>query len=147
LIASCNLECENPAQNNKKLTKNNKSTFNAIFLSISHQGTAASSMRIIVGDHNYNVAGEGEQYILVASKLEHPSYNPGNSQAYDFALLKLATPVTLPSAKAGLVCLPTDLSQTFEGATLTIRLSFQDHLLKSMFTSLCKFLHSVPLLH
>jgi len=84
------------------------------------QGTAASSMRIIVGDHNYNVAGEGEQYILVASKLEHPSYNPGNSQAYDFALLKLATPVTLPSAKAGLVCLPTDLSQTFEGATLTI---------------------------
>ncbi len=91
----------------------------------SNQGTAASSMRIIIGDHNYNVVGDGEQFILVESKLEHPKYNPENSQAYDFAILKLVRPVTLPSATAGLVCLPSDLSQTFEGATLTIRLSHQ----------------------
>ena len=82
-------------------------------------------MRIIIGDHNYNIAGDGEQYILVASKLEHPKYNPANSQAYDFAILKLASPVTLPLATAGLVCLPSDLSQTFDGATLTIRLQNQ----------------------
>jgi hypothetical protein len=80
-------------------------------------------MRIIIGDHNYNVAGDGEQFILVSSKLVHPRYNAGNSQAYDFAILKLATPVSLPSATAGLVCLPSDLSQTFDGATLTIRYS------------------------
>jgi hypothetical protein len=78
-------------------------------------------MRVIVGDHNYNIAGDGERYISVASKLENPRYNPANSEAYDFAILRLATPVTLPSATAGLVCLPSNLSQTFEGATLTIR--------------------------
>jgi len=87
-------------------------------------------MRIIIGDHNYNVVGDGEQFILVESKLEHPKYNPRNSEAYDFAILKLARPVTLPSSTAGLVCLPSDLSQTFEGATLTIRFSHQHQFYK-----------------
>jgi hypothetical protein len=64
--------------------------------------------------------GDGEQYFNIRSKLEHPNYNAGNALAYDFSILQLATSVTVPSPTAGIVCLPTVLSQTFVGETLKI---------------------------
>jgi secreted trypsin-like serine protease len=80
----------------------------------------ASTFWIIVGDHNFQVTGDGEQYYLVSKKLEHPSYNSPKSEAFDYSLLKLSTPVPLPSATAGLVCIPSDTTQTFAGVSLKI---------------------------
>jgi len=59
------------------------------------------------------------QYINVESILIHPQYAPGQTTlwANDYSLLRLVSPVTL-STTAGLVCLPPDVSQTFEGAGL-----------------------------
>jgi hypothetical protein len=75
---------------------------------------------VIVGDHNFLTTGDGEQFFNIRSKLEHPNYNLGNALAYDFSILQLATSVTVPSATAGIVCLPTVLTQTFVGETLKI---------------------------
>ena len=83
-------------------------------------GRSAASIRVIVGDHNFQVTGDGEQYFAVQSILIHPNYNFANSLAFDFSILKLATAVVLPSPTAGIVCLPLDVSQTFAGASLTI---------------------------
>jgi hypothetical protein len=64
---------------------------------------------VILGDHNYNVAGDGEVFITVQTKLEHPQYNRV-TYIYDFSLLRLATPAVL-SSNVALVCLPPDVSQ------------------------------------
>jgi hypothetical protein len=53
--------------------------------------------------------GDGEVFINVQSKLEHPQYN-SNTLIYDYSLLRLATPAVL-SANIGLVCLPADTTQ------------------------------------
>ena len=82
--------------------------------------SSVSSFRVIVGDHNYLASGEGEQFINVRSKLEHPGFNPASSYAFDFSILRLDTSVTVPSPTAGIVCLPSDLSQTFVGENLKI---------------------------
>jgi len=56
--------------------------------------------------------------------------------------LKLSTPVNIPSATTGIVCLPPDLSQTFAGSSLTVSGwgltsggGFQSPVLKSAFLS------------
>jgi secreted trypsin-like serine protease len=80
----------------------------------------ASSLRIIVGEQDFTITGDGEQYHLVSEKLDHPNYKSDHSEANDFSILKLSTPVMLPSETAGLACLATDTTQTFVGETLTI---------------------------
>jgi secreted trypsin-like serine protease len=83
-------------------------------------GRAFSSIRVIVGDHSFTVTGDGEQFFNVQNVFVHPLYNPVNFWAYDYSILRLATPVTIPSATTGVVCLPPDTTQTFAGATLTV---------------------------
>ena len=83
-------------------------------------GRTPSSMQVIVGEHNLAVTGDGEQFFNVQSILIHPLYNQSNYWAYDYSILKLATPVTIPSATTGVVCLPQDTSQMFVGATLAV---------------------------
>jgi trypsin len=91
-------------------------------------GRSASSMQVIVGDHDFTIAGDGEQNFNVQNILVHPQYNPANFWAYDYSILKLASPVSLPSAgatalpssTAGIVCLPPDTTQMFVGTNLTV---------------------------
>ena len=83
-------------------------------------GRAAASIQVIVGDQSFSVTGDGEQFFNVQNILVHPLYNPPNMFAYDYSILHLATPVTIPSATTGVVCLPPDVSQTFVGSTLTV---------------------------
>ena len=56
----------------------------------------------------------------MAKILNHPDYNERTTN-YDFALLKLRTPVDF-CAKAHIrpVCLPTDASQTYAGSVATV---------------------------
>ena len=83
-------------------------------------GRTACSIQVIVGDHNFTVTGDGEQYFNVQNVLVHPLYNESNTWSFDYSILRLATPVTIPSPTAGVICLPPDTTQTFVGTTLTI---------------------------
>jgi secreted trypsin-like serine protease len=83
-------------------------------------GRAASSIQVIVGDQSFSVTGDGEQFFNVQNILVHPLYNLTNMFAYDYSILRLSTPVTIPSATTGVVCLPPDVSQTFAGTTLIV---------------------------
>ena len=81
-----------------------------------------SGIKVVVGEHNWQLGGDGEQYIPVESVLLHPLYNSTNGAAYDYSLVKLATPVNIPAVNStvGLACLPPDVTQTFEGTNLTV---------------------------
>ena len=83
-------------------------------------GFTASSIQVIVGDHNLTVKGDGEKNYNVQSILVHPQFSPPKVYAYDYSILRLATPVNIPSTSAGVVCLPPDVTQTFVGTTLTV---------------------------
>ena len=75
----------------------------------------------MLGEHDYNTAGETDRLRLrVVKILNHPDYNERTTN-YDFALLKLRTPVDF-CAKAHIkpVCLPTDASQTYAGSVATV---------------------------
>jgi len=63
---------------------------------------AANQMRVRVGDWKPTEASSNRQEVRVAKIFSHPSYR---GQNYDYALLKLAAPVTL-NACVGTVCLP-----------------------------------------
>ena len=64
------------------------------------------------------VTGDGESYYNVASILNHPLYNAANLWLNDFSILRLSSSVPLSSSSVGLVCLPPDVSMTFEGQRL-----------------------------
>ena len=83
-------------------------------------GRNTASLRVIVGDHNFLVSGDGEQLFNVQSNLVHPNYNPNTLWSNDYAILKLSTPVNIPSSTTGIVCLPPNVSQTFAGSDLTV---------------------------
>ncbi len=81
--------------------------------------TTPSSIRVIVGDHSFSVTGDGEQFFNVQSILVHPQYN-STDDSYDYSILRLVSPVTVPSPTTGVICLPPDTEQTFVGAALTV---------------------------
>jgi trypsin len=79
------------------------------------------NIKVTVGKHNRNIKEDGEQTFTVLSNTVHPQFN-SSILDNDFALLKLSTPVNIPltNSNVGIVCLPTDLSQTFVGTKLTV---------------------------
>jgi secreted trypsin-like serine protease len=83
-------------------------------------GRTRESIQVLVGDHSFSVTGDGEQFINVQSIVIHPLYNPANFWAYDYSILRLVRPVTVPSPTTGVICLPPDTKQTFVGTTLTV---------------------------
>lgn len=80
-------------------------------------GFTASQLKVALRDIKFNV-NDGEIFINVKTIKDHPNYN-SNSQDNDFSLLELVSPAPISSA-VGIACLPPDVSQTFEGTTLTI---------------------------
>ncbi len=85
------------------------------------QGYPVSNVVVSVGDHNFLVDGDGEQYILASSVLIHPLFN-STTAAYDYAIIKLSTAVIIPATNAttGIVCLPPDTTEQFVGINLTV---------------------------
>lgn len=81
-------------------------------------GTPADQFYVRVGDHNRDQT-DGETVYLVATKLEHPSYNTSVEYAFDFSILRLNKLVSLNDF-VSLVCLPVNDEEDFAGAKLTI---------------------------
>ena len=80
-------------------------------------------MQVLLGEHDYNTAGETDSLRLKVGKiLNHPDYNERTTN-YDFALLKLRTPVDF-CAETHMhirpVCLPPDATQTYAGSVATV---------------------------
>ena len=60
--------------------------------------------RVVVGDHDLYIKGDGEKNFLVESWVSHPQYNPRNTD-YDYAIITLQKPIEF-SFSALPVCLP-----------------------------------------
>ena len=60
--------------------------------------------RVVVGDHDLYIKGDGEKNYLVESWVSHPQYNPRTTD-YDYAIITLQKPIEF-SFSALPVCLP-----------------------------------------
>lgn len=80
---------------------------------------APNSRLVIVGEYNLNQTDPLERKIAVSSITIHPKYKTGGVM-YDYALLKLETPLDFSGADKGLmpICLPTK-NQVFANQTCT----------------------------
>jgi secreted trypsin-like serine protease len=85
------------------------------------KGFAPAKVFIVVGDHNIPIRGDGEQFFFASNVLIHPLYNEV-SLAYDYAIVRLPTPVVIPDINSfnGIVCLPPDTNEQFVGTNLTV---------------------------
>jgi secreted trypsin-like serine protease len=79
-------------------------------------------LKVVVGEHNLNIIGDGEQTFSVIKITVHPLYNGAISRDYDIAIFQILPSVNIPTttANVGIVCLPPDVTQTFEGAVTTV---------------------------
>ena len=64
-----------------------------------------NSLRVVLGEHDYNATGDGEKYFKIQSRRIHPKFDLLKTSRYDFSLFELAKPVKL-SKKINIVCLP-----------------------------------------
>ncbi|XP_066986717.1 serine proteinase stubble-like [Macrobrachium rosenbergii] len=84
-------------------------------------GVAASSVNVVVGEHNWATTSESTvtKRILASQIIIHPSYIL-SSVDNDIALIKLATPITFqPDNKIAPVCLP-DAGNLYENVNAVI---------------------------
>jgi len=79
-------------------------------------GSAASSIRVILGEHN--IADSDFNRVDVAEIINHPNYNSQTTDN-DYAILRLANPVTFTN-EVSPACLPADLSATYAGVLATV---------------------------
>jgi secreted trypsin-like serine protease len=68
------------------------------------RNSAASSIYVVVGEHDLTKS-DGEKYVRVCSKAEHPSYNSRTTD-YDYAVLTLCEELNFAKDVAP-VCMPT----------------------------------------
>ena len=54
------------------------------------EGKTPGTILVVVGEHNYQVVGDGEDYYDVMEIITQPSYNPEESHINDLALLKFS---------------------------------------------------------
>ena len=84
-------------------------------------GRSISSFAVSVGEHDYNVKGDGEQIVHVQAIIQHPRYNTIRGSSFDFTLLKLSEAAVMSKFQyTGIVCLPRDVPEHLAGADLTI---------------------------
>lgn len=72
------------------------------------QGTAASNIWVLVAEHDLTKS-DGERYVRVCGKAEHPNYNSRTTD-YDYATLTLCEELTWAKDVAP-VCMPTTSGQ------------------------------------
>ena len=73
-------------------------------LTAAHCQTPVSNFKVVVGEFDVSRA-DGEQRISPSQWIQHPNYNSGTTNN-DFAIIKLATPVSF-SSTVNPACLPT----------------------------------------
>ena len=62
--------------------------------------------RVVVGDHDLYISGDGEKSFLVESWVSHPQYNPRNTD-YDYSIITLKYPIDFSMSLSAMpVCLP-----------------------------------------
>jgi secreted trypsin-like serine protease len=85
------------------------------------KGLAPASVVVVVGDHDINLAGDGEKIFNVSNILVHPLYDE-ESVAYDYSIIRLTSSVVIPAMNSftGIVCLPPDPNEQFVGTNLTV---------------------------
>jgi len=79
-------------------------------------GSAASSIRVILGEHN--IADSDFNRVDVAEIINHPNYDSSTTDN-DYAILRLANPVAFTN-EVSPACLPADLSATYAGVLATV---------------------------
>jgi len=72
------------------------------------KGTSAGNIWVVVGEHDLTKA-DGEKYVRVCGKAEHPNYNSGTVD-YDYATLTLCEDLAFAQDVAP-VCMPTSSGQ------------------------------------
>ena len=79
------------------------------------------NLKVVVGEHNLNILGDGEQTFSVVKITAHPQFNKTLGFDYDFAVLQISPSVIIPltNAKVGIVCLPPNVTETFANYKLT----------------------------
>ena len=84
-------------------------------------GRSISSFFLAVGEHDYNVKGDGEQFVHIQAILQYPHFHDSKSCHHDFALLKLSESVYFSKhLYTGIACLPLNTTTNFAGQDLTI---------------------------
>ena len=85
-------------------------------------GATTQNLKVIVGEHNLNIVGDGEQTFSVVKITAHPLFNIKLGGNNDYAILQISPSLNIPTTTAivGIVCLPPDVTQTFEGALTTV---------------------------
>ncbi|XP_011932468.1 PREDICTED: chymotrypsin-like elastase family member 2A [Cercocebus atys] len=79
---------------------------NSWVLTAAHCISSSRTYRVVLGQHNLNIAESGSLTVSVSKIVVHPKWNSSDvSNGYDIALLKLAHPVSLTD-KIQLACLP-----------------------------------------
>lgn len=81
-------------------------------------GFSAGSITAVVGEHDVTDSNDGQERISVSSKNEHPKWNSGVINNYDFSILTLSRDVTFRTDVKP-VCLPSP-SKNYEGITATV---------------------------
>ena len=72
---------------------------------------------MLLGEHN--VADNESNRVKVAEIIKHPDYEQDTNHDHDYAILRLANPVSF-TKKVSPACLPDDLTSTYDGTLATI---------------------------
>ena len=72
---------------------------------------------MVVGEHDTSVS-DGEQKVTPKEWIIHPSYNSGTNLNNDFAIIKLASPVSF-SDRVSPICLPS-ASTNYDNKVATV---------------------------
>merc|ERR1719234_1338675 len=81
------------------------------------EGESASSIQVLLGEHN--VGDNDFTRVNVAEIIKHPDYKQDPNYDNDYAILRLAEPVTFTN-KVSPACLPADLRKTYAGVLATV---------------------------
>ena len=74
-------------------------------------------IRVLLGEHD--TTDSVADIRTISSITDHPSYNSGNKNAYDFSILTLRSPITFNHVMAP-VCLPASVSSLYTGQLATV---------------------------
>ena len=85
-------------------------------LTAAHCKTDVGRFRVSLGDHDITRA-DGEQYVTPSQWISHPNYD-GRTTNYDFAIVKLSSPVSFSSSVRP-ACLPST-STNYDSVTATV---------------------------
>ena len=90
-------------------------------------GRPINTFFAVVGEHDPNIKGDGEQFVRVQAIFQHPNYRTSRSEDFDLTLLKLTDSVVFSTIHqyTGIACLPKNTSDDYVGAD--IHVSGWDH--------------------